>query len=103
MLFVAGLLATTAKTIGVPAYPGLLIVMIGLIVAGPWLTATTARWCARILNGASPLLATRRLADNPKAAFRAVRGLVLAVFLGTIAGSLSRRSSRSARRRTRRR
>jgi hypothetical protein len=32
--------------------------------------------------------ATRRLADNPKAAFRAVRGLVLAVFLGTIAGTL---------------
>jgi hypothetical protein len=88
VLFVAGLLATTAKTIGVPAYPGLLIVMIGLIVAGPWLTATTARWCARILNGASPLLATRRLEDNPKAAFRAVRGLVLAVFLGTIAGTL---------------
>jgi hypothetical protein len=47
-----------------------------------------ARWCARVLGGASPLLATRRLEDNPKAAFRAVRGLVLAVFLGTIAGSL---------------
>ena len=88
VLFVAGLLATTAKTIGAPAYPGLLIVMIGLIVAGPWLTATAARWCARVLNGASPLLATRRLEDNPKAAFRAVRGLVLAVFLGTIAGTL---------------
>ena len=42
-LFVAGLLATTAKTIGAPAYPGLLIVMVGLIVAGPWLTAAAAR------------------------------------------------------------
>lgn len=87
-LFVAGLLATTKKTIGAPAYPGLLIVMIGLVIAGPWLTVTAARWCARVLNGASPLLATRRLADNPQAAFRAVRGLVLAVFLGTIAGAL---------------
>jgi len=48
----------------------------------------TARWCARVLNGASPLLASRRLADNPKAAFRAVRGLVLAVFLGTMVGAL---------------
>jgi hypothetical protein len=88
VLFVAGLRATTTKSIGGPAYPGLLIVMIGLVVAGPWLTAAVARWCARVLGGASPLLATRRLADNPKAAFRAVRGLVLAVFLGTIAGTL---------------
>jgi hypothetical protein len=87
-LFVAGLLATTTKSIGAPAYPGLLIVMIGLVIAGPWFTATAARWCARVFNGASPLLATRRLEDNPKAAFRAVRGLVLAVFLGTIAGTL---------------
>ena len=88
VLFVIGVLATTRRTIGGPAYPGLLIVMIGLVVAGPWLTAAVARWCARVLNGASPLLATRRLEDNPKAAFRAVRGLVLAVFLGTIAGTL---------------
>jgi len=88
ILFVIGVLATTKETIGGPAYPGLLIVMIGLVVAGPWLTATVARWCARVLGGASPLLATRRLADNPKASFRAVRGLVLAVFLGTIAGTL---------------
>ena len=88
VLFVVGLLATTAKSIAAPAFPGLLVVMIGLVVAGPWLTAAVARWCARVLNGASPLLATRRLADNPKAAFRAVRGLVLAVFLGTIAGTL---------------
>ena len=88
VLFVVGLLATTPKSIGGPAYPGLLVVMIGLVIAGPWLTATVARWCARVLNGASPLLATRRLEDNPKAAFRAVRGLVLAVFLGTIAGAL---------------
>jgi len=88
VLFVVGLLATTKKSIGTPAYPGLLIVMIGLVIAGPWFTATVARWCAGVLGGPSPLLATRRLEDNPKAAFRAVRGLVLAVFLGTIAGSL---------------
>lgn len=88
VLFVAGLLATDHKSIGMPAYPGLLIVMIGLVIAGPWLTVVAARWCARVFNGASPLLATRRLADNPKAAFRAVRGLVLAVFLGTMVGVL---------------
>ena len=87
-LFLVGLLATTHKSIGAPAYPGLLLTMVGLVVAGPWLTAVTARWCARVMNGASPLLASRRLADNPKAAFRAVRGLVLAVFLGTMVGAL---------------
>ena len=87
-LFVAGMLATSSNSIGTPAYPGLLLTMIGLVIAGPWLTAAAARWCARVLNGASPLLAARRLTDNPKAAFRAVRGLVLAVFLGTIVGVL---------------
>jgi hypothetical protein len=87
-LFVVGLLVTTPRSIGAPAYPGLLLVMTGLVIGGPWLTAAAARWCARVLNGASPLLAARRLADNPKAAFRAVRGLVLAVFLGTMVGAL---------------
>ena len=69
-------------------YPGLLVTMIGLVIAGPWLTAMLSRLCGRVLNGASPLLATRRLADDPKLAFRAMRGLVLAVFLGTIVGAL---------------
>ena len=41
-LFVAGLLATTHKSIGSPAYPGLLIVMIGIVIAGPWLTVASA-------------------------------------------------------------
>lgn len=87
-LFIAGVLATSGKGIGVAMYPGLLVTMIGLVTGGPWLTAALARLCGRVLSGASPLLATRRLADEPKAAFRAVRGLVLAVFLGTIVGAL---------------
>jgi hypothetical protein len=87
-LFVAGMLATSRKSIGGPAYPGLLIIMIGLVVGGPWLTERAARLFARFTGGASPLLAGRRLADNPKAAFRTVRGLVLAVFLGTAVAGL---------------
>jgi hypothetical protein len=43
----------------------------------------SARLLARVSPGASSVLAARRLADNPKAAFRTVSGLVLAVFLGT--------------------
>jgi FtsX-like permease family len=88
ILFVVGLLLTTHKSIGAPAYPGLLVTMIGLVIAGPWLTAAAARLFARVARGPSPLLATRRLADNPRAAFRSVSGLVLAVFLGTMVGVL---------------
>jgi hypothetical protein len=87
-LFIAGALATSSKGIGIAMYPGLLVTMVGLVIGGPWLTAALASLCARVLNGASPLLASRRLADDPKAVFRAVRGLVLAVFLGTIVGGL---------------
>jgi hypothetical protein len=89
ILFVVGAAATNHKSIGTASYPGLLITMIGLVIAGPWLTTALARWSGRTLGGsASGLLASRRLADDPKAAFRAVRGLVLAVFLGTIVGVL---------------
>jgi hypothetical protein len=85
-LFFAGILATTTRGIGPATYPGLLVTLVGLVIAGPWLTWALARLGGRALAGAAPLLATRRLADDPKAEFRAVRGLVLAVFLGTIVG-----------------
>jgi hypothetical protein len=42
-----------------------------------------ARLLGRRLAGGSTLLAARRLADNPRAAFRSVSGLVLAVLVGT--------------------
>ena len=57
--------------------------MIGLVIAGPWLTGQAARLFGRLASGSSALLASQRLADNPKRAFRAVTGLTLAVFLGT--------------------
>ena len=87
-LYVYGLSKTTRQSIGAPAYPGLLLTMIGLVIAGPWLTAGASRLFGRLIPGSSALLATRRLADNPKRAFRAVTGLVLAVFLGTMVGTL---------------
>jgi len=87
-VFVYGLSKTTRQSIGAPAYPGLLLTMIGLVIAGPWLTAQAARLFGRIASGSSALLAARRLADNPKRAFRAVTGLTLAVFLGTMVGLL---------------
>ena len=83
-----GLSVTSHQSIGAPVFPGLLLTMVGLVVAGPWFTWATARLFGSMSRGAAPLLASRRLADNPKAAFRSVTGLVLAVFLGTIVGTL---------------
>ena len=85
-VFVYGLSKTTRDGIGAPAYPGLLLTMIGLVIVGPWLTAWAAWLFSRFAHGSSALLAARRLADNPKGAFRAVTGLTLAVFLGTMVG-----------------
>ena len=87
-LFSVGIAQTSKQSIGKPALPGLLVILIGLVMAGPWLTAQAARLFGRLMSGTSSLLASRRLADNPKAAFRSVSGLVLAVFLGTVVAGL---------------
>ena len=86
-LYVYGLSKTTHNSIGVTTYPGILVTMIGLVVAGPWITAQAAALFGRTARGSSGLLASRRLSDNPRAAFRSVTGLVLAVFLGTMIGT----------------
>jgi hypothetical protein len=88
ILFAVGIALTNSRKISPLALLGLIVIMVGLIMAGPWLTARAARVLGRPLAGASSLLAARRLADNPRAAFRAVRGLVLAVFLGTVTAGL---------------
>jgi uncharacterized membrane protein YhaH (DUF805 family) len=64
---------------------GFLLIMMGLVVAGPWLTMLAARLLARRTSRPATLIAARRLADNPKAAFRAISGLVLALFVTTVA------------------
>ena len=65
--------------------PGFVLIMAGLIVAGPWLTMLGARIMARLTRRPATLMAARRLADNPQAGFRAVSGLVLALFVTTVA------------------
>jgi hypothetical protein len=87
-LYFYGLSATSHQSIGAATYPGLLLTMVGLVIAGPWFTWATARLFGSMSLGAATLLASRRLADDPKAAFRSVTGLVLAVFLGTMVGAL---------------
>jgi hypothetical protein len=65
--------------------PGFVLIVAGLITAGPWLTMAGAKIMARYSSRPSRLIAARRLADNPKASFRAVSGLVLALFVTTVA------------------
>lgn len=64
---------------------GILVTMGGLVLAGPWLTQLGARLMLRRADRPAPLLAGRRLADDPRAGFRAISGLVLALFVGSIA------------------
>ncbi|WP_327040643.1 ABC transporter permease [Micromonospora ureilytica] len=65
--------------------PGLLLIMAGLVIAGPWLTMVGARVLARYANRPATLIAARRLADNPKAGFRAISGIMLALFVTSVA------------------
>jgi hypothetical protein len=83
-LFILGVALTNVTRISPFVFLGLILVLIGLVVGGPWFTARAAFLLGKLTRGASSLLAARRLADNPAAAFRSVRGLVLAVFLGTV-------------------
>jgi hypothetical protein len=61
------------------------IILIGLFIAGPWLTMATASAMARWTSRPGTLIAARRISDDPRAAFRAVSGLVLALFITTVA------------------
>jgi hypothetical protein len=60
---------------------GFLLTMAGVVVAGPWLTMAGSRVLARRTSGPATLIAGRRLADNPRAAFRSISGLILALFV----------------------
>jgi hypothetical protein len=63
--------------------PGGLLIVAGLVLAGPWLTMLGARLMARRASRPAALIAGRRLSDNPQAGFRAVSGLVLALCVGS--------------------
>lgn len=62
---------------------GILSVMFGLIMAGPWLTNSIARLTARRTRNATTLLASKRIAVQSRRIFRSVSGVVLALFAGS--------------------
>src|SRR4029077_16682721 len=60
-------------------------IIIGLFIAGPWLTMAAARLMARWTSRPGTLIAARRIGDDPRAAFRSVSGLGLALLVTTVA------------------
>jgi hypothetical protein len=69
---------------------GFVLIVVGLVLAGPWLTKMGSRLMASRARRPATLIAGRRLLDNPRAAFRSISGLVLALFVASAAiGALS--------------
>ncbi len=69
---------------------GFVLLIVGLVLAGPWFTTAGSRIMANRATRPATLIAGRHLLDNPKAAFRFVSGLVIALFVASAAiGALS--------------
>jgi hypothetical protein len=69
---------------------GFVLLIVGLVLAGPWFTTAGSRIMVRRASRPATLIAGRHLLDNPKAAFRFVSGLVIALFVASAAiGALS--------------
>jgi hypothetical protein len=69
---------------------GFVLLLAGLVLAGPWFTTAGSRLMAKRAGRPAALIAGRRLLDNPRAAFRFVSGLVIALFVTTaVVGALS--------------
>jgi FtsX-like permease family len=69
---------------------GFVLLVVGLVLAGPWFTTAGSRLMAKRASRPATLIAGRRLLDNPKAAFRFISGLVIALFVASAAiGALS--------------
>ncbi len=63
---------------------GFVLVTVGLVIAGPGLAWWVSRAGAARARSAAGVLALRRIARHPRATFRAVSGLVLALFVVTV-------------------
>ncbi len=69
---------------------GFVLLIVGLVLAGPWFTTAGSRLMVKRAGRPATLIAGRRLLDNPKAAFRFISGLVIALFVtSALIGALS--------------
>ena len=62
---------------------GFVLLVVGLVLAGPWFTTAGSRLMVKRASRPATLIAGRRLLDNPKAAFRFISGLVIALFVAS--------------------
>ena len=71
-------------------FVGFVLLVVGLVLAGPWFTTAGSRLMVKRASRPATLIAGRRLLDNPKAAFRFISGLVIALFVASaMIGALS--------------
>jgi len=75
-----------------------LVVITGIVAAGPLLTVAVARSMGRLGRRAPGLLAARHLRGNPAAGFRAISGLILATFVATVISAVTPSALASAQR-----
>ncbi|HEU4948936.1 MAG TPA: FtsX-like permease family protein [Kribbella sp.] len=83
LLVAAPLILVVVGTRGavLPIVLGVAVAALAVRVVGPWAVQLIGRIMARAANGPVALLAGRRLADDPLAAFRPVAALVLSGFV----------------------
>lgn len=63
---------------------GFLLILVGIVVIGPWLTRLVSRIVLRQARSASAVIAASRIQQTPVATFRSVSGLVIAVFVVSV-------------------
>lgn len=87
-LFFYSLTQSDSSMAMLPILVSLGILMWSPTVVGPWVTSALGGLFVRTWRRPAALLAGRRLRDDPKAAYRASAGVVLAVFAGSMALTL---------------
>ena len=68
---------------------GYVLLTVGLVLAGPLVTAWAGALAAKTAKGAAGVIAASRIARHPVAMFRSVSGLVVAVFMVTLFSAAS--------------
>ena len=68
---------------------GFAAITLGVVLAGSWLTRVVSAAFARRARGGSALVAASRLARHPRATFRSVAGVVVAVFIVSVLAGVS--------------
>jgi len=61
----------------------IIVITVGIVVAGPWLTYQLARLFSKTTRNATVLLATKRITAQPGQIFLSVSGVIIALFAGS--------------------